>query len=114
MKNGLATVQSLIIFNNIRRKCILPSFIDAHNHPEIYGSSLSQISCGFSFFRSIHDLKEKIGMEAKNLYPGEPIIGFGYNEQNFEKKDIQIAGIFTKFVIKTRFILGGLVSTRVS
>ncbi|GKU82175.1 amidohydrolase [Niallia sp. NCCP-28] len=70
-------------FVDLEEKTVLPGLIDAHQHLFHSGFNLLYIHCSHP---SIKEMVEEIHMKSKELEPDEWIIGWGYDEANFQEK----------------------------
>lgn len=59
-------------------KSLLPGFIDAHAHLELYGTNKLGVNC--KNINSIEEMKEKLGAVAEKTPIGQWIRGWGYNQ----------------------------------
>lgn len=73
---------------NLEGKTLMPSFIDAHSHISAFASTLGLVP--LTNAESFDDLVSKLKAfkDKQNLKPGEWIIGFGYDQNNFKEKSI--------------------------
>ena len=67
---------------DLKGKTALPGLIDAHQHLFHSGFNLLHIHCSHS---SIKEMTEAIKIKAKELQPDQWIIGWGYDEANFQE-----------------------------
>jgi predicted amidohydrolase YtcJ len=63
---------------NLEGKTLMPGFIDAHAHLELYGTNA--LGVNGKAVNSIEELKEKLGAKAKNTPSGQWVRGWGYNQ----------------------------------
>lgn len=75
-------VDSNTKFVDLKGKTALPGLIDAHQHLFHSGFNLLYIRCNQA---SIKEMVEEIHKKAKELKPSEWIIGWGYDEANFQE-----------------------------
>jgi predicted amidohydrolase YtcJ len=68
---------------NLDGRSILPGFIDAHAHLELYGTNMLGVNGKEA--GSIRELIEKLKEKAKNTPEGEWIRGWGYNQNLYEE-----------------------------
>ncbi len=61
-------------------RTLVPGFIDAHVHVLAYASSLLSIDCSPAAVASISDIRDRIGLQAARVPPGNWLRAGGYNE----------------------------------
>ena len=64
-----------------RDACIFPGFVDTHCH--LIGPGMMAERVDLRDARSAHECAERIAAEARLRSPGEWILGFGWNQQNW-------------------------------
>ncbi|HEU5138994.1 MAG TPA: amidohydrolase [Bacillales bacterium] len=64
---------------DLRGRSLLPGFIDAHAHLELYGTNKLGVNCKDGI-ESITDIQENLKKAAENTSEGEWIRGWGYNQ----------------------------------
>lgn len=69
---------------DLRRRSLLPGFIDAHAHPELYGTNALGVNC--KTVGSITEMKQRLKERAKETKPGNWIRGWGYNQNFLDEK----------------------------
>ena len=70
---------------DLEGKYVYPGFIDAHGHLLTYGSSLTSIDC--NNVTSAEEIARMVAERAKNTNPGEWIIGHGWDQNLWLKKE---------------------------
>jgi predicted amidohydrolase YtcJ len=63
---------------NLEGKTLMPGFIDAHAHLELYGTNA--LGVNGKVVKSIEELKEKLDAKVKNTPSGQWVRGWGYNQ----------------------------------
>ncbi|MCF6408943.1 amidohydrolase [Pseudalkalibacillus salsuginis] len=76
----LATTDENTEIIDLEGKSLLPGFIDAHAHLELYGTNL--LGVNGKEVEDIHELQEKLKDAAQMTPRGEWIRGWGYNQNN--------------------------------
>ncbi|MBM7553343.1 amidohydrolase [Thalassobacillus pellis] len=71
---------------DLEGKTLMPSFIESHLHPSIYGLTLLEVDCKPDTTPSIETLMEKIREKAVSLQEGEWIKGFGWDDSRLLEK----------------------------
>lgn len=61
---------------------IVPGFVDAHAHPLMYGQLLTWVEVSPQQVGSIPEILERLREAAKDLPPGVPLRGYGYEQGN--------------------------------
>lgn len=65
-------------------KTVVPGFHDSHMHPLLYGHFATGVK--LMDVTSIDELLERVKEKAKEVPEGQMILGFGWNQENFEEK----------------------------
>ncbi|WP_408007365.1 amidohydrolase [Pseudalkalibacillus sp. A8] len=76
----LATTDENTEIIDLKGKSLLPGFIDAHAHLELYGTSL--LGVNGKEVEDIRELQQKLEEAAQSTPRGEWIRGWGYNQNN--------------------------------
>ncbi|QAS53470.1 amidohydrolase [Halobacillus litoralis] len=71
---------------DLKGKTLMPSFIESHIHPSIYGVTLLEVDCKPEATPSIPAIKEKISRVAESTAEGEWILGWGWDDSKMEDK----------------------------
>lgn len=71
---------------DLKGRCVLPGFVDAHMHVGMMADQINQISCLPPVINSMKDLIDEVGERAANLQEGEWIEGWGLDENKFPEK----------------------------
>ncbi|WP_051353048.1 amidohydrolase [Thalassobacillus devorans] len=67
-------------------KTLMPSFIESHIHPSIYGLTLLEVDCKPTATPSIAAITEKISEKAADTPEGEWIMGWGWDDSKMVDK----------------------------
>lgn len=60
--------------------CVLPGFIESHNHFSAYAACLDQVDCRAPPNQTIEEIKVRIMERAASLTPGEWLRGYGFDD----------------------------------
>ncbi|MFZ5634243.1 MAG: amidohydrolase [Bacillota bacterium] len=71
---------------DLKGRTLLPGFIDAHNHMIMYGIKFSDINCQDGTIKSIAQITEEVGRQAKQKPPGDWITCWGYDDAKLLEK----------------------------
>lgn len=71
---------------DLKGKCIVPGFIDSHQHIGMQAFNAISIDCRYPNVKSIDDILKKIEEVRKDVPKGAWIRGWGYNENFLEEK----------------------------
>lgn len=74
------------IITDLEGKTLMPSFIESHIHPSIYGLSLLKLDCKPETTPSIEAILHKIEKQVAHTPEGEWIIGFGWDDSKMIDK----------------------------
>ncbi|MFG6115650.1 amidohydrolase [Halobacillus sp. MO56] len=67
-------------------RTLMPSFIESHIHPSIYGLTLLEVDCKPTATPSIAAITEKISEKAADIPEGEWILGWGWDDSKMADK----------------------------
>ena len=71
---------------DLRGRCLVPGFVDAHCHAATYGVAKHQLPCSPQDVSSIDELLRAVATMAESTPPGEWILGRGYNHLSLIEK----------------------------
>ncbi|WP_270180843.1 amidohydrolase [Alkalihalobacillus sp. CinArs1] len=71
---------------DLNGKTLMPSFIESHIHPAIYGLSMLKLNCTPEVTPSIEAILTKIEEEVAKTPEGHWIIGWGYDDSKMKEK----------------------------
>ena len=71
---------------DLRGRCLVPGFVDAHCHAATYGVAKQQLPCSPRDVSSIDELLKSVATMAESTPPGEWILGRGYNHLSMREK----------------------------
>lgn len=71
---------------DLDQKTLMPSFIESHIHPSIYGLSLLEVDCKPDTTPSIKVLLQKISQKVSHTPEGQWIIGWGWDDSKLAEK----------------------------
>ncbi len=72
---------------NLQGNTLLPGFIDTHNHILMYSQNQSQVDCSSPPHKTIADIKEAIGLKAKNTDDGKWVVGMAMTIRFYMNSD---------------------------
>ena len=71
---------------DLKRKTVIPGFIESHNHISEYATNLLQTDCNPNSNRNIDDVKKRIREMAEKTEPGQWVKGWGYDDTLISEK----------------------------
>ncbi|MBN2567910.1 MAG: amidohydrolase [Deltaproteobacteria bacterium] len=71
---------------DLKRKTVIPGFIETHNHMSAYAMNLLQADCSCSQNTTIDDVKDRIKKMSDAANPGDWILGYGYDDTSIAEK----------------------------
>lgn len=71
---------------DLKGRCLLPGFIESHNHASVFAMNTLRVDCGASSNSTIEDIQDKIRAKARTTPFGEWIQGFGYDDTSIADK----------------------------
>jgi predicted amidohydrolase YtcJ len=70
---------------DLKRKTVVPGFIETHNHLSYYALTLVMADCTPRANTRIRDIQDKIRQMAESAGPGQWVIGWGYDDTQIEE-----------------------------
>lgn len=71
---------------DIKGRCVLPGFVDAHMHVGMMADQIDQISCLPPAINSVKELVDEVRNRSAGLEEGKWIEGWGFDENKFPEK----------------------------
>lgn len=71
---------------DLKGKTLMPSFIESHMHPPMYGLNLLEVNCSAIAVSSVSDILERVREAAKTTPENEWILGWGWDDSALEEK----------------------------
>lgn len=83
--HGILNMQDSQVID-ARGTCIIPGFIDTHNHLLTYSMTKNQIDCSTFQNKSIQDIIDKIHVEVQKVEGEQWIQGYGYDDTSLDER----------------------------